>query len=379
MTRILFIHNTVMWYRIPFFKALTDIYSVKFIFNHGKVSNKLYGVDTPEEIEGLQGVEYEVLSNHLGIAWGLVQRAWEDYDLLVGGSWDSIPEIVESAYYLTVAWLRRKPIVLWREDWAWDDPSLKSRLLKPLKKFMIKISSAIVLPGTKHREYFLSLGSNPEKIFLMPNVSNQTIQKEDYNKTAQLKEKMNLKNKKIVLYVGRLIKRKGIQYLLSALSQLENEDLVLLIVGSGEYETELKSRVQELGLADKVIFTGNIPQENLVFYYLMSDLVVVPSITYGIGDPWVLVLNEAMYFKKPVIATEAVGAACDMIKDNENGFIVPEKDADALAQSMVKILEDNDLKLEMGQKSYEIIQNKFRYHNMVNGFKQAVEYSLNKE
>jgi glycosyltransferase involved in cell wall biosynthesis len=368
-----------MWYRIPFFKALTDIYSVKFIFNHGKVSNKLYGVDTPEEIEGLQGVEYEVLSNHLGIAWGLVQRAWEDYDLLVGGSWDSIPEIVESAYYLTVAWLRRKPIVLWREDWAWDDPSLKSRLLKPLKKFMIKISSAIVLPGTKHREYFLSLGSNPEKIFLMPNVSNQTIQKEDYNKTAQLKEKMNLKNKKIVLYVGRLIKRKGIQYLLSALSQLENEDLVLLIVGSGEYETELKNRVQELGLADKVIFTGNIPQENLVFYYLMSDLVVVPSITYGIGDPWVLVLNEAMYFKKPVIATEAVGAACDMIKDNENGFIVPEKDADALAQSMVKILEDNDLKLEMGQKSYEIIQNKFRYHNMVNGFKQAVEYSLNKE
>ncbi|BDZ68509.1 glycosyltransferase family 4 protein [Methanobacterium ferruginis] len=379
MTRILFIHNTVMWYRIPFFKALTDIYSVKFIFNHGKVSNKLYGVDTPEEIEGLQGVEYEVLSNHLGIAWGLVQRAWEDYDLLVGGSWDSIPEIVESVYYLTVAWLRRKPIVLWREDWAWDDPSLKSRLLKPLKKFMIKISSAIVLPGTKHREYFLSLGSNPEKIFLMPNVSNQTIQKEDYNKTAQLKEKMNLKNKKIVLYVGRLIKRKGIQYLLSALSQLENEDLVLLIVGSGEYETELKSRVQELGLADKVIFTGNIPQENLVFYYLMSDLVVVPSITYGIGDPWVLVLNEAMYFKKPVIATEAVGAACDMIKDNENGFIVPEKDADALAQSMVKILEDDDLKLEMGQKSYEIIQNKFRYHNMVNGFKQAVEYSLNKE
>ncbi len=379
MTRILFIHNTVMWYRIPFFKALTDIYSVKFIFNHGKVSNKLYGVDTPEEIEGLQGVEYEVLSNHLGIAWGLVQRAWEEYDLLVGGSWDSIPEIVESAYYLTVAWLRRKPIVLWREDWAWDDPSLKSRLLKPLKKFMIKISSAIVLPGTKHRDYFLSLGSNPEKIFLMPNVSNQTIQKEDYNKTAQLKEKMNLKNKKIVLYVGRLIKRKGIQYLLSALSQLENEDLVLLIVGSGEYETELKNRVQELGLADKVIFTGNIPQENLVFYYLMSDLVVVPSITYGIGDPWVLVLNEAMYFKKPVIATEAVGAACDMIKDNENGFIVPEKDADALAQSMVKILEDNDLKLEMGQKSYEIIQNKFRYHNMVNGFKQAVEYSLNKE
>jgi len=93
----------------------------------------------------------------------------------------------------------------------------------------------------------------------------------------------------------------------------------------------------------------------------------------------VLVLNEAMYFKNPVIATDAVGAASDMIHNGENGFMVPEKDASALAQCMDKILEDDNLAHKMGLKSYKIIQERFRYVNMVNGFESAVGYSLKKE
>jgi len=377
MTRILFIHNTVMWYRIPFFRALADIYSVKYLFNHPDISQTLYGVETTTEIEGMDGVNYQIMSNHLGIAEGLIKKAWGDYDILVGGSWDSIPEIVESVYYYTVAWLRRKPIILWREDWAWEDTSLKSKLIRPLINWMVRTSSAIVVPGSKHQEYFLQLGSRPEKIFIMPNVSNQTVQKDDPEKAAYLRGKMGLEHKKIVMYVGRLIKRKGVQYLLQALEKIKTEDVMLLILGDGECEDELKSIVKELGLADKVIFTGNIAQEELVSYYIMSDLVVVPSITHGIGDPWVLVLNEAMYFKKPVIATDAVGAASDMIDEGKNGFIVPEKDSPALARAMDKILEDDGLRLKMSQKSYEIIKDQFRYTNMVEGFKKAVDYSLN--
>ncbi len=379
MTRILFIHNTVMWYRIPFFRALADIYSVKYLFNHPDISQTLYGVETTPEIEGMDGVDYQIMSNHLGIAWGLIKKAWGDYDILVGGSWDSIPEIVESIYYLTVAWLRRKPIILWREDWAWEDTSLKSKLIRPLIKWMIRTSSAIVVPGSKHQEYFLQLGSRPEKIFIMPNVSNQALHEDDSQRSEDLTEDLNLEGKKIILYVGRLIKRKGVQYLLEALSRIQSEDAILLIAGEGEYRKELEGMVRELELDDKVIFTGNVPQEELNSYYMLSDLVVVPSITYGIGDPWVLVLNEAMYFKNPVIATDAVGAASDMIHDGENGFMVPEKDASALAQCMDKILEDDNLTHKMGLESYKIIQERFRYVNMVNGFESAVRYSLKKE
>jgi len=379
MTRILFIHNTAMWYRIPFFRALDQIYQIEYLFTHMQVSRDIYGLEDHENIEGMEDINKVILANHLGIAWGLIRRAFHRYDVMVGGSWDSIPEILETIYCYTVAWLRRKPIILWREDWAWEDTSSKSKLIRPMIKWMVRTSSAIVVPGSKHREYFLQLGSHPEKIFIMPNVSNQTLHEDDLKRSEDLKEKLELEGKKVILYVGRLIKRKGVHYLLEALSRIHSEDAILLIAGEGECREELEGMVRELELDDKVIFTGNVAQEELNSYYMLSDLVVVPSITYGIGDPWVLVLNEAMYFKNPVIATDAVGAASDMIHNGENGFMVPEKDASALAQCMDKILEDDNLAHEMGLKSYKIIQERFRYVNMVNGFEKAVGYSLKKE
>ena len=97
--------------------------------------------------------------------------------------------------------------------------------------------------------------------------------------------------------------------MLEALSRIHSEDAILLIAGEGECREELEGMVRELELDDKVIFTGNVPQEELNSYYMLSDLVVVPSITYGIGDPWVLVLNEAMYFKNPV----TFDATCFMV------------------------------------------------------------------
>ncbi len=376
MTKILFIHNTVMWYRIPFFRALADIYSVEFIFNHTDISKTLYGEETSQDIEGMEGVNYQVMDNHLGIAWGLIRKVWGDYDILVGGSWDSIPEILECIYYYGVAWLRRKPIILWREDWAWEDNSLKSRLLKPVIKWIVGTSRAVLVPGPKHSEYFISLTSNPSMIFLMPNASNLTVNDEDYGRAEEIKREMDLVDKKIVLYVGRLIERKGVQYLLPALSEIKSKDLMLLIIGEGEMEDELKIMARELGLEDNVFFTGKLSQEDLTSYYILSDLVVIPSITHGIGDPWVLVLNEAMFFKKPVVATDAVGAASAMIKNNGNGFIVPEKDASALAVAISKILDDDDLRLKMGLESHDIIKKGFQYSNMVEGFKKAVNYSL---
>ena len=105
----------------------------------------------------------------------------------------------------------------------------------------------------------------------------------------------------------------------------------------------------------------------------------MPSITYGMGDPWVFIVNEAMYFGKPVIATDAVGAAYDMIEEGENGFMVPEKDADALYKAMRKILSDPELEKKMGQESKRIIEEGFRYEYMVGGFRKTMEYVLEKK
>ena len=382
MTKILFIHNTAMWYRRPFFKRLSGIYDVKFVFTHIQVCKDIYGVEISEKIEGLKGVNYKVLKNYFnfikpyGIAFGAIKEAMGDYDVLVGGSWDTLSEIIETSFYFTIAKLRRKPFVIWRENWSWKGKSLKRKLITPFAKFIVTHSGAIIVPGTKHKEYFVSLGASPEKVSIMPNVSNISVKEENYRNKEKLKEELNIGNKKVVLYVGRLVKRKGVDYLIKAFAKLrkERDDVVLIIIGRGECGDELELLSKNLNIEDSVYFMGYVEDELLPAYYLLCNVCVVPSITYDTADPWVFIVNEAMYFGKPVIASDAVGAAFDMIKDGVNGFIVPEKDSDALYSAMKKILSDPDLEKKMGEESKRIIEEGFRYGNMVDGFKEAIEY-----
>ncbi|MGZ7210406.1 MAG: glycosyltransferase family 4 protein [Methanobacterium sp.] len=375
MVKILFIHNTAMGYRRPFFKKLSEVYDIKFVFAHIHASKDLYSLEISNEIEGLEGVNYRILKNYLGIALGVLKESMEDYQVLVGGNWDNFSELIETLSFFIISKIRRKKYIIWSEEWGWKSISFKKRLIKPIIKLIASKSDAIIVPGTKHKEYFISLGANPEKIFLMPNASNisNTGKIEDI---VKIKDKYKLENKKIILYVGRLIKRKGIEYLIQAFNILmhDMEDVVLMIIGSGEYKKKLEALSIELKIQDRIFFIGNIKNEDLPNYYMMCDLCVIPSITYEIGDPWVFVLNEAMYFEKPVVATDAVGAAFDMIENGKNGFIVPEKDLESLYKSMKEILSNQDLKKTMGQRSKKIIEERFQYKNMVDGFKEAINY-----
>jgi glycosyltransferase involved in cell wall biosynthesis len=377
LVKILFIHNTAMGYRRPFFKKLSEIYDIKFIFTHIHASKDIYSLEISNKIEGLEGVNYKILKNYLGIAFGVLKESMADYQVLIGGNWDNLPELIETLIFFTISKIRRKKYVIWSEEWEWEVISLKKRLIKPIIKLLVKKSDAIIVPGTKHKEYFVSLGAIPEKVFLMPNASN-IIYNGNSENISKIKEKYGIENKKIILYVGRLIKRKGIEYLIQAFYSLKKDinDTVLMIIGDGECKNELQSLSKDLKIEEDVYFIGNVENEKLPSYYLLADICIVPSVTLDIGDPWVFVLNEAMYFEKPVIATDAVGAAFDMIQNGKNGFIVPEKDSESLYKSMKEILSKTDLKESMGIKSKTIIKEKFRYKNMVDGFKDTINYLL---
>lgn len=91
-------------------------------------------------------------------------------------------------------------------------------------------------------------------------------------------------------------------------------------------------------------------------------------------DAWAFVVNEAMYYGNPVIATDAVGSAVDMIQDGKNGFIVPERDSTALYNSMKLILSQDELREKMGKSSKEIVETNFSYKNMVEGFQKAINF-----
>ena len=372
---ILFVHHTAMWYRKPFFRKLNKMYNVKFLFTNVEGYNKTYDTSLSQKIEGMEGVNYKVIKNYFGIAFGAIKETMGNYDVFVGGSWDTPTDVIETLCYFLIVKLRRKPFILWREDWDWNVKSLKRSFVKFLAGFISRNVDAVLVPGSKHREFFESRGVPSDNIFIMPNVSNIELMDKDHENKEIIRKELNLENKKVVLYVGRLIDLKGVDYLIKAFCKLhkEIEDVVLLVVGDGPEKSKLEVLADELGINDNVIFTGNIENSLLGGYYLLSNVFVLPSITTYFADACPLVVNEAMYFSKPVITSDAVGTTF-MIQNGKNGYVVPERDADSLYKYLYKILSDPDLEKKMGNESKKIIEKGFRYENMVEGFNEAIEH-----
>lgn len=373
--KILFAHHTAMWFRKPFFQALSKSYDVEFLFTNVESYNKTYDIELGQSIPGMDGVNYKVMNKRWGISWGAIKRTMGDYDVFIGGSWDTLTDVIETAFYFSIVKIKRKPFILWREDWDWNVHSTKRKLVKLFAGFISRRADAILVPGSKHKEFFTKLNVSDEKIFIMPNVSNLKIKDEDYSNQIKLRKKMDLQDKKVLLFVGRLIKLKGVHYLLKSFSKLQDqiENIVLIIVGEGECHEELEKLSKDFNIYDKVYFTGNIDNELLGAYYLLSNVFVLPSITTHHADACPLVVNEAMYFAKPVVTSDAVGTTF-MIKNDVNGYVVPERNSELLYKALYKILSNSELEESMGEVSKEIIKEGFTYQNMMDGFKQAIDY-----
>ena len=145
-----------------------------------------------------------------------------------------------------------------------------------------------------------------------------------------------------LLFVGRLVQRKGVDVLLRAVKLIENDSrLHLRIVGGGPDLDKLKSLAAELGLSGKVTFDGVVTPERIDELFRQCDALVLPAIITETGDTEGLgvVLIEAMGYGKPVIASDA-GGIVDIVKDGDTGLLVPAGDPPALAAAITRAMDD---------------------------------------
>jgi len=164
-----------------------------------------------------------------------------------------------------------------------------------------------------------------------------------------------------ILFVGRLVERKGVEFLVRAMPLMKTAFPVRLdIVGSGPETEALAALVRELGLEESVFLAGRVPNEDLLNYYAACDCFVLPAIVDQKGDTEGLgvVLIEALCYRKPVVAS-ALGGIVDIIKDGQTGLLVPEKDPSALAAAIRRLLEDESLAARLGQDGYAFAQEYF--------------------
>ncbi len=156
-------------------------------------------------------------------------------------------------------------------------------------------------------------------------------------------------DKKVLLFVGRLGKEKNVEFLLSCYQEILRRypDVVMVLVGSGPEENNLKEKVIEESLQDHVIFTGTLPKVDTIKAYCGADIFVFASVTETQG----LVIAEAKTAGLPVVAVDAYGPK-EMVINGEDGYLCP-LDKNIFVNSVIKLLTDERLYRQMRQNALQ--------------------------
>lgn len=317
--------------------------------------------------------------------FGIIPRIYPTMALEL---WKNRPDIVIikgytftfSTYLYTIiaSSLMKLPFILCGEP---NIASVKtgSRLKRFLRNLIlppcVRGAAAVLALGKASKAYWCHYGAEEKKVFLAVHaVDNDFFSEGSLRARAnkeELKSSLGLHGKTVVLYVGQLIKRKGVDHLLRAYARLrlKTDNVALVIVGDGKLRGELRDLCTEEKIPD-VLFAGQKAREEIVKFYGIADVFCLPSV----GEAWGLVINEAMACGLPVVTTRMVGASPDLVEDGRNGYVVAERDEEELFLALEKLTAQEALRKEMGRESRKIVAG-YTYESAYDGYMGAIRYA----
>ncbi len=174
-----------------------------------------------------------------------------------------------------------------------------------------------------------------------------------------------------LLFVSRLIERKGLQFVIPMLSELNEKSgrrVSLLIVGDGPYRPHLEKITAEHKLEGLVSFVGQKDKKELPFYYRQADIFILPSRKEGMPN----VVLEAMSSGLPIVMT-----ACEGSKEliDGNGYAVP---VGVFAEKLLRLCKDDALRRKMGERSVQIVRDSFRWEKIAAAYVELMERIIEK-
>lgn len=192
-------------------------------------------------------------------------------------------------------------------------------------KWFRKIARSFVLSSTnsiivynRNVQFWYKKNFPKLDVRICPNIQDPTVlnlNKSEINKISKIyTEKLDLANKEVFIYVGRLHKVKGLDLLIETFSNIENENVRLILVGDGPEKEDLQLLIESLGLKEKITIAGRFDGINLYAWYNIADLFILPSIF----EPFGAVVNESLIFGVPVLCSKNAGASY-FIDSGKNG------------------------------------------------------------
>jgi colanic acid/amylovoran biosynthesis glycosyltransferase len=216
---------------------------------------------------------------------------------------------------------------------------------------LIKQTTLAIVPSEFLKQKVIEQGFSEEKIRLIHHGV-------DLNKFNIADAKPRWGN---ILYVGRLIRRKGLQFLLEALSRVKNQfpEITLTIIGDGRERTKFEEQAENL-LGNRFTFLGAQPHAVVREYMARAYVFCMPSITEPTGEveTFGLVFAEAHAYGVPVVSFDS-GAISEVVLNNKTGFLAEESNTDELARYLTNLLENLELRKKMGVAARERVERMF--------------------
>ena len=375
--KVLFIHNSLAEYRIEFMRALSRLCNVHYLITDQSEAQKIYGLQLPE-LDDMNITFLKSRKEKKEIAAYIVK---DKPDLVVAPPLDDF-------YQLQCAWIAVKTahkhgikLAYWTEKWEyeWRLQPFRKKIKNLIHRMAIhsitRHCAVCIAAGSKIAEYFRTIGVKEENIRICYNSSvSPSCENLDIHKQYSIP-----KNNKIILFLGRIVPRKGCIILIEAFDKLlsNHDDITLLIVGDGDDMENCKNKVRQLKIDENVIFTGKVQPNKRAAFYLGADVSVLPSYALGgVIEAWGLTVNESLEQGTPVVSTNVVCSAHDLL-DGECGIMVQENNVEELSEAIEKIIyaPNKEAQRKACLQKYE----EFSVPNMARRFYDAFVFATGKE
>jgi len=257
-------------------------------------------------------------------------------------------------------WARRRyrlpvPVVAHHHhvDRNWLNPLIERRVIEAC-------DLVITVSGFSRRQLAEELNVDVSHVAVVYNGISRSLKPQARDRA--LAEKLRLDGCKVLLFLGGLKPRKNLPFLLEVFSNVAaklGDEVRLIIAGSGSEEKGLRRKAKDLDIADKIIFTGYVPEADKAKLYNLADVYVHSSSLEGFG----MTAGEAMACGKPVVAT-AVGSLPEVIVDGETGFLVPLGDRRRFAERIMALLQNESMARQFGEASRRRVEASFRWETV---------------
>ena len=280
--------------------------------------------------------------------------------------------------------LRRVPVICMSESTQWDE--VRNPLKEWIKRRIISLFSSALVGGTPHRDYMAELGMSADRIFLGYDAVDSGFFAEKSEDLEARSLELGDKKGPYFLASARFIEKKNLPRLLRAYSRYRALAMLstldprpstaespweLILLGDGAMRQDLENLRSELGLEEFVRMPGFKQYEELPSYYAHARAFIHASTT----EQWGLVVNEAMASGLPVLVSNRCGCAADLVGEGENGWTFDPTNEEEMADLMLKISSDEDVRKAMGDRSREIIA-EWGTERFASGVKAAVDAAL---